>query len=95
MTDRFYFSSIIYSMFSDFSPHVRGLEASLVAQLIKNLPARWETWVQSLAWRRTSGEGNGTPLQYSCLENPMNREAWWGTVHPASQRGGHDQAANI
>ena len=27
------------------------------------------------------GEGNGTPLQYSCLENPMDREAWWATVH--------------
>ena len=27
------------------------------------------------------GEGNGNPLQYSCLENPMNREAWWATVH--------------
>ena len=30
---------------------------------------------------RSSGEGNGNPLQYSCLENPMNREAWWATVH--------------
>ena len=27
------------------------------------------------------GEGNGTPLQYSCLENPMDRRAWWATVH--------------
>ena len=27
------------------------------------------------------GEGNGNPLQYSCLENPMEREAWWATVH--------------
>ena len=25
--------------------------------------------------------GNGTPLQYSCLENPMDREAWWAAVH--------------
>ena len=31
--------------------------------------------------RRSSGEGNDNPLQYSCLENPMNREAWWATVH--------------
>ena len=30
---------------------------------------------------RSPGEGNGNPLQYSCLENPMNREAWWATVH--------------
>ena len=28
-----------------------------------------------------SGEGNGTPLQYSCLENPMNGGAWWAAVH--------------
>ena len=27
------------------------------------------------------GEGNGTPLQYSCLENPMDGEAWWAAVH--------------
>ena len=27
------------------------------------------------------GEGNGTPLQYSCLENPMDRGAWWAAVH--------------
>ena len=30
---------------------------------------------------RSSGEGNGNPLQYSCLENPMNRGACWATVH--------------
>ena len=29
----------------------------------------------------TSGEGNGTPLQYSCLENPMDGGAWWAAVH--------------
>ena len=27
------------------------------------------------------GEGNGDPFQYSCLENPMDREAWWAVVH--------------
>ena len=30
---------------------------------------------------RSSEGGNGTPLQYSCLENPMDRGAWWATVH--------------
>ena len=30
---------------------------------------------------RSLGEGHGNPLQYSCLENPMFREAWWATVH--------------
>ena len=35
-------------------------------------------WLQVTAF---IGEGNGTPLQYSCLENPMDRGAWWVTVH--------------
>ena len=30
---------------------------------------------------RSPGEGNDNPLQYSCLENPMDRGAWWATVH--------------
>ena len=30
---------------------------------------------------RLPGEGNGNPLQYSCLENPRDRGAWWGTDH--------------
>ena len=30
---------------------------------------------------RSPGEGNGSPLQYSCLENPMDKGAWWATVH--------------
>ena len=30
---------------------------------------------------RYPGEGNGNPLQYSCLENPMNRGDWWAAVH--------------
>ena len=32
-------------------------------------------------WGRSLGEGNGNPLQYSCLENSMDRGAWWATVH--------------
>ena len=48
---------------------------------IPNLPAMQEIWVQSLGWEDSPGEGNGTPLQYSCLGNPMDRGAWWATVH--------------
>ena len=40
-----------------------------------------ETRVQSIGWQDSPGEGNGNPLQYSCLENPMDRGAWWATVH--------------
>ena len=38
---------------------------------------------------RSPGEGNGNPLQYSCLENPMDRGVWWATVHGVP-RVGHD-----
>ena len=33
----------------------------------------------------TDGEGNGFPFQYSCLENPMDRGAWWATVHAIAE----------
>ena len=49
--------------------------ASLVAQMAKHLPAMRETRVQSLDWEDPL-EGNGNPLQYSCLENPMDRGPW-------------------
>ena len=34
---------------------------------------------------RSSGEGNGHPFQYSCLEDPVNRGAWWATVHGVAE----------
>ena len=34
---------------------------------------------------RAPGEGNGTSLQYSCLEDPMDRGAWWATVHGVAE----------
>ena len=34
---------------------------------------------------RSPGEGNGNPLQYSCLGNPMGRGAWWATVHGVAE----------
>ena len=41
---------------------------------VKHLPAMWETWVRSLGREDSPGEGNGNPLQDSCLENPMDGE---------------------
>ena len=38
---------------------------------------------------RSPGEGNGNPLQYSCLENPMDRGAWWAILSIRLQRVGH------
>ena len=53
-------------------------------QLAKNLPANTEDardTVMIPAFGRFPGEGNGNPLQYSCLENSMDRRTWWATVH--------------
>ena len=62
--------------------------ASQVALVVKNPSAnagdaRATGSVPGLG--RPPGEGNGTPLQYSCLENPMDRGAWWATVHGAPE----------
>jgi len=49
--------------------------------MVKNLPAVQGTQVGSLGWEDSLGERNGNPLQYFCLENPMDRGARWATVH--------------
>ena len=46
--------------------------ASLVAQMVKNPPAIWETWVWSLGWEDSPGEGKDYSMQYSGLENSMD-----------------------
>ena len=55
-----------------------------MAQQEKNLLAMQETqdtWVWSLDWEDPLEEENGNSVQYSCLKNPMDRGAWWATVH--------------
>ena len=97
-----------------------GLSVFIVAQMVKNLPAKRELWIQSLGqevpleegmtthsciglplWlsherihlqcRRPGFDswvkGNGNPLQYSCLENPMDGEAWRATVQGVAKSG--------
>ena len=56
------------------------LEASLVAQMVKNLPANAGDLASIPGLRRSPGEGNGYPLQDSCLENSMDRGVWQTTV---------------
>ena len=51
----------------------------------KNLLARQKTRDQSRGLGKSPGEVNGYPLQYSCLENPMDRGAWWATVHGVAE----------
>ena len=52
--------------------------------MIKNLPANTED-ARDMGLipgsGRSPGEGSDNPFQYSCLGNPMDREAWWATVH--------------
>ena len=52
--------------------------------VIKNLPANAGDTGSILGLGRSPGGGNGNPLQYSCLRNPMDREAWWTTVPGAA-----------
>ena len=60
--------------------------ASQVVLVVKNLPANAGDANGFYPWvRKTPGEGNGNPLQYSCLDNPMDRGAWWITVHEVSK----------
>ena len=55
--------------------------ASLVALLVKNPPAIRETWVQSLVWEDPLEEGMETHFSILTWRFPMDREAWWATVH--------------
>ena len=52
-----------------------------MTQMVKNLLAVQDTWVSFLGWEDPLDKGNGYPPQYSCLENSMDRGAWWATVH--------------
>ena len=49
--------------------------------VVKNLPANIGDLGSIPGSGRSPGEENGDSLQYSCLENPMNRGAWWATTH--------------
>ena len=62
-------------------------QASLVAQMVKNRPAMWETSVQSLGGEDPLRGGHGNPFQYSCLENPHGQRSPvgyspWGQKEP-------------
>ena len=46
--------------------------------------------IQSLGHRRLPGGQHDTPFQYSCLEHPMDREAWWAAVHRVTELGTTD-----
>ena len=74
---------------------VDSTRISQVALVVKKPPAN-EGDLRDAAlipgWGRSPGEGNGNPLQCSCLENPTDRGTWQATVHGVA-RNGHDLAA--
>ena len=64
--------------------------ASLVAQLVKNPPEMWETWVQSLGWEHPLEEGMATHSSILAWRVSMDKGAWQATPHGRSQRIRHD-----
>ena len=62
-----------------------GVRASLVAQMVKNLPAMQETWVQSLGREDALEEGLATHSSILAWRIPMGRGAWWATVHGVTE----------
>jgi len=59
----------------------RDVEGFPGGSVVNSLPANTGEMDSILGWGRPPGEGHGNPLQYSCMENPMDRGARWATVH--------------
>ena len=79
-----------YWNFNSFIPLTSTYFVVRIKRFIVFFPCDWVlTDVKS-----SEGEGNGTPLQCSCLENPMDRGAWWAAVHGVA-RVGHDWATSL
>jgi len=72
------------SQSSTFGPY-HHCRASQVALVVKNLPANSGDAGSIPDSGRFPGGGNDNPLQYSCLKNPMDRGAWWATVHVVAE----------
>ena len=66
----------------DGSNHQQGF---LAGSVVKNPPATQETQIASLGQGDSPGGGHGTPLQYTCLENPTDGGAWWAAVHGVTE----------
>ena len=60
--------------------HALITRTSIVAQMVKNLPVMWETWVQSLGWEGPLEESKATHSSILSWRVPMDRGAWQATV---------------
>ena len=92
-------NKILWSKYNDVSFHhlnsLHKREKSLpesqqvYAGFPSSLPLASKTWkilkIKLVSSNAYNGEGNGTPLQYSCLENPMDGGAWWAAVYGVAQ----------
>ena len=78
-------------MFAPFCWALRGFPGGTV---VKKPPTNAEDLGSVPGWGRSPGGGNGNPLQYSCLENPMDRGAWQATVHGVTKSDMTDYAHN-
>ena len=64
---------------------VRYSWASLVAQLVKNPPAMWETWLRSLGWEDPLEKGKASHSSILSWRIPMGKRAWHATVHEVTR----------
>ena len=80
-----YINTYVYSIIGNFCCWIS--RASLVAQIVKNLPAMWETWVWSLGWKDPMEKGMATLLSILVWRIPVDTGAWRALVH-----GGHKQS---
>ena len=79
-----YFPVLLYIKYSLLTGLIYSFPSDLQMYLVYPSVLQQHSWSLTLIWclvKVTFGEGNGTPLQYSCLENPMGRGAWWAAVH--------------
>ena len=73
-----YISSNIHSLYG---PLCSQKKASLVVQMVKNLPPVWETWIRSLGWEDPPEKGLATHSSILAWRIPVDRGAWRATVH--------------
>ena len=77
--------AVLWGMIIPFTNWYTKIGSFPSGSVVKNLPANEEDEGLVPGSGRSPGEGNGNPLQYFCLENPMDRGAWWAAVHGVAE----------
>ena len=87
-TQHFCFGHVNFKIMLDIKQSCQSRWASQVALVVKNSPANAGD-IRDMGsipeWGRSPGRGHGNPFQYSCLENPMDREVWQAKIHMVAQ----------